>query len=144
MKNSAGLTAIISFVLLIACSQKRTDDPKELEKVISGYFEAIKNKDLAGMNALTTADFMLFEGGKAWNNDSLYYYIKSNPPFKPNWTFDFKRITIDESTASVVYHNHGVFILDTLRQEMDWLESANFVKENGTWKMSLLHSTEMR
>jgi hypothetical protein len=48
------------------------DDPSKLKSVLLDYFDGIKTNDLEKMNLNTTSDFLLFESGKVWNNDSLW------------------------------------------------------------------------
>lgn len=94
------------------------------------------------MNSVTTADFILFEDGKVWNNDSLMNLINSFGTFEGAWNFDYKRITTDQLSGDVVYLNHGNFIInDTTEMQFDWIESATFTKADGKWKMDFLHST---
>lgn len=122
--------------------QKKTDDPEALKKVLTDYFDGIKNKDLKKMNAVTTSDFILLEDGKIWSNESFINAAKSSGPFQGTWTFDYKRIIIDDSSGSIVYLNRGDFVVnDTSKMKIDWLESATFRKADGVWKMNLLHSS---
>jgi ketosteroid isomerase-like protein len=143
MKSLRPLIVLLILGIAASCNQeKRTDDPEVLKKVLSDYFDGIKNKDLKKMNSVTTKDFMLFEDGKVWNNDSLINLVNSFDSFQGAWTFDFKRINVDELSGDVVYLNHGDFIFnDTTRVKFDWVESATFRKIDGNWKMNLLHST---
>ena len=136
------------FVLLVnpiaSCNQERkTDDPEALKKVLSAYFfEGIKNKDLSKLNSLTTKDFIVFEDGKIWNNDSIFKMANAFSSIQGTWIFDYERITIDESSGNIIYVNHGDLVLnDTIMMQKDWLESATFRKINGTWKLDLIHST---
>jgi hypothetical protein len=94
------------------------------------------------MNSVTTKDFILFEDGNVWNNDSVINLVNSFNSFQGTWTFDYQRITIDELSGDIVYLNHGDFIFnDTTIMTFDWVESATFRKIDGDWKMNLLHST---
>ncbi len=127
--------------LLTSCTQKK-DDPEILKQVLTDYFDGIKTSDLGKLNSLTTSDFVLFENGKIWNNDSL---VKTNPQiksFEGNWTFDNMKVNVDESSGDIIYFNHGDFIYnDTIKRQVDWIESATFRKVNGQWKLNFLHST---
>jgi hypothetical protein len=143
VKTLRPLTILLAFVIIASCSQERkTDDPEELKNVLTDYFDGIKNKDLNKMNSVTTHDFILFEDGKVWNNDSLINLVNSFNSFQGTWTFDYIRITMDELSGDIVYLNHGDFIFnDTTKMKFDWVESATFRKIDGNWKMNLLHST---
>ena len=70
--------AFATLLLVLGCQQNQsTDDPEILKKIVIDYFDGIKAKDLNKLNELTTRDFVLFEGGSIWNNDSLIFYINS-------------------------------------------------------------------
>jgi ketosteroid isomerase-like protein len=131
----------LGFGLLTSCAQKK-DDPEILKQVLTDYFDGIKARDLEKLNSLTTSDFVLFEDGKIWNNDSL---VRPNPnikSFEGKWTFDNTKVNIDESSGDIIYFNHGDFTYnDTIKRQVDWIESAMFRKVNGEWKLNFLHST---
>jgi hypothetical protein len=141
MKKFCILTIILGLGLLTNCKQKK-DDPEILKNILTDYFDGIKTQDLEKLNSLTTSDFVLFEDGVIWSNDSL---VKPNPnvkSFKGKWTFDNIKVNMDESSGDIVYFNHGDFVInDTIKMKIDWLESATFRKVDGKWKMNFLHST---
>jgi hypothetical protein len=145
MKSLRPFIFLLALGIAAGCYHKKTDDPEVLKSVLEAYFDAIKNRDLDQMNAVTTADFILLEDGLIWNNDSLYNFLNEFESYQPKWTFDYQRITIDELSGNIVYLNHGDFIFnDTTKIKYDWLESATFQKIDGNWKMNLLHSTTMK
>jgi hypothetical protein len=138
------LLAFVAIATTLSCQSKK-DDPEILKKILTDYFDGIKNQNLEKLNALTTSDFVLFENGKIWTNDSLVTISEEYTSFNGEWTFDNMKVTIDESSGYIVYYNHGEFIYnDTIKRQVDWLESAAFRKINGEWKMNFLHSTVRR
>ncbi|HLF33434.1 MAG TPA: nuclear transport factor 2 family protein [Cyclobacteriaceae bacterium] len=143
MKNITPLIILLALGMIASCNREhKNDDPEVLKKILSDYFDGIKNKDINKMNAVTTTDFILFEDGKVWNNDSLLNLANTFNSFQGTWTFDFIRVTIDKLSGDIVYLNHGDFIInDTIEMKFDWVESATFSKVDGSWKMNLLHST---
>ena len=104
---------ILGLGLLTNCEQKK-DDPEILKKILTDYFDGIKTQDLERLNSLTTSDFVLFEDGVIWTNDSLVTMKEKFSSFKGDWKFDNIRVNIDESSGDIVY---------------------------GKWKMNFLHST---
>ena len=141
MKATFVLTIILALSILSACQQKK-DDPEILKKILADYFDGIKTRDLNKLNSLTTRDFVLFENGRIWNNDSLVVLNPNIKSFKGTWTLDKMKVNIDETSGDVVYFNHGDFVFnDTIKRQIDWLESATFRKVDGKWKMNFLHST---
>lgn len=141
MKVSRILMLLLVLIILTDCRQKK-DDEASIKKVLTEYFHGIKVQDLAKLNSLTTNDFVLFENGKIWNNDSLVSIKHKYKSFTGEWRFDFMRIDVNDSSAEAVYFNHGELIFnDTLQIKLDWLESATFRKVENQWKLSFLHST---
>jgi len=135
------LTIILGLGLLTSCQQKK-DDPAILKKILTDYFDGIKTQDLDKLNSLTTSDFILFEDGKIWTNDSLVINKGKFKSFKGEWKFENIKVNIDESSGDIVYFDHGDFTLnDTIKIKIDWLESATFRKVDNKWKMNFLHST---
>jgi hypothetical protein len=132
---------ILGLGLLTNCEQKK-DDPEILKKILTDYFDGIKTQDLEKLNSLTTSDFVLFEDGVIWTNDSLVTMKEKFSSFKGAWKFDNISVNIDESSGDIVYFNQGDFVFnDTIKMKIDWLESATFRKVDGKWKMNFLHST---
>lgn len=139
--------AILTFVLigLLASCEVKKDDPEVLKKVLADWFNGIKTQDLNKLNSLTTSDFVLFEDGRIWTNDSL---VRTNPKIRSitrDWTFDFVKVDIDQESGDMIYYNHGVFVInDTIQRKPEWLESATFKKVDGNWKLKFLHSTRRK
>jgi len=141
MKTISILTIILGIGLLTNCEQKK-DDPEILKKILTDYFDGIKTQDLEKLNSLTTSDFVLFEDGVIFTNDSLVTMKEKLSSFKGDWKFDNIKVNIDESSGDIVYFNHGDFLInDTIKIKKHWLESATFRKVDGKWKMNFLHST---
>ena len=130
--------------LFAGCQQgKSTDDSEKLKYVLLSYFDGIKNKDFKKMIEATTDDFILYEMGRVWNNDSVFNNIKKNLPYSVEYKFDNFKISVDTRSGHMSYYNNGVFVFnDTTRQRFSWIESASFRRSKGGWKMSFLHVTE--
>ena len=146
MKTRIAL-AFATLTLVLGCKQnKSTDDPEILKKILIGYFDGIKAKDLNKLNALTTEDFVLFEDGSVWNNDSLMRAIdKYYKSFNPEYSFDNFEIDVDSRIGNMRYYNQCDCVIDdTVKRSLDWIESATFEKVDGKWKMNFLHSSKRR
>lgn len=129
--------------LLTACRQSnKTDDPEKLKAVLIDYFDGMKTKDFQKMKDLTTNDFMLYEDGRVFNNDSLVKALNAFPKFKADYKFENFKINVDNNTGNMSYLNQGEFILnDATHMTFNWLESATFKKIDDKWKLEFLHST---
>ena len=81
-----------TLLLLAAChSGAHPDDPALLQGVLTDYFAAIGTHDTAKLQALTTDDFILYEDGLVWNNDSAFKNIRRHLPFTVKFTFRHAR-----------------------------------------------------
>ena len=143
MKVNNILSVILALGLITGCwSAKKTDDPELLKKVLTSYFEGIESKDFAKMKAATTDDFILYEDGAVWNNDSVFVNIKAHLPFTVKYKFDNFKIHVDNMSGDMTYFNHADFVFnDTTKKSIDWIESATFRKNGGVWRMNFLQAT---
>jgi hypothetical protein len=134
---------VIQAIFLNACKQRGgTDGQEKLKAVLNGYFEGIAKKDYQKMKDLTTDDFLLFEDGKIFNNDSLINMVGNFKKFTATYAFDNFRINVDDSVGNMSYFDHGEFTInDTIHLTFNWLESASFKKIGDKWKLAFLHST---
>lgn len=131
-----GFTVGLAF--LTACrNNASTDDPELLKKVLTGYFEGIESKNFEKMKALTTDDFVLYEDGLVWNNDSGFQNIRNHLPFTVKYTFSNFKINVDQRSGDMTYFNHADFVFDdTVKRSFNWVESATFRKTSDGWKMN--------
>ncbi|MCW3786439.1 nuclear transport factor 2 family protein [Plebeiibacterium sediminum] len=141
--KTKNLLLMVGLGLLFSCQDmKKNDDPKVLEQLIISYFDGVKDKDLDKMNSVTTEDFVLFENGSVWNNDSLYNFLNQLPPYVATFSFNNIHVNIGSEYGNINYFNHMDMVLnDTIEDNYDWIESASFKKVEGEWKMNFLHST---
>lgn len=142
MKKLAVLILVMGALIFCSCQHDKKDDPEKLKAVLIGYFDAIKTKDFQKMKDLSTEDFVLFEDGMVFNNDSLIKLITSMPNSKADYKFDNFTINVDQNTGNMRYYNQGEFTInDTIHLTPGWLESATFRKIGNDWKLEFLHST---
>jgi lysophospholipase L1-like esterase len=130
-------------LLLAAChSAGHPDDPALLQRVLTDYFDAIGTHDTAKMQALTTNDFILYEDGLVWNNDSAFMNIRRHLPFTVKYTLDNMRMFVDEHSGDCVYTNRADFVFhDSDNVRIDFLETASFRRTEAGWKINVLHVT---
>src|SRR5688500_60225 len=142
MKNLM-FTLLVAISLLSSCApNKPIDDPEKVKQVIYNYFDGISTKNFQKMKDACTADFVLYEDGKVFNNDSLFNLINAMPKYTAKYDFKNFRVNVDQATASMSYFSHMDLTLnDTTNITFDWLESATFKKEEDVWKLEFMHST---
>lgn len=133
---------IFAILLTTACEQAPNDDPAELKKVLTDYFDGIKTSDFQKMKDVTTADYVLFEDGRIFNNDSLINVLRGFGNFKGEFTLEILKTNVDNATGNLYYLNKGEFVFnDTAHVTYNWIESATFRKIDDEWKIDFLHST---
>jgi len=136
---------VLTCVVLIACKQNRSaDDTELLKRTLTDYFDGISNKDFLKMKQATTSDFILFEDGRVWNNDSAFSNIRKHVPFTVKYTLTDLKIQIDQNSGYAIYDNHADFVFDGQEETIDWIESAIFIRTKEGWRMNFLHLTERK
>ncbi len=139
------LTGLIFGIYFSANSQHAnpTTEVEKLKKVLLDYFEGIKNRDTNKMIEVTTQDFVAYEEGKVYNNDSVFRDMKKLPYISANFKFDNFKVNVDKLLGTMYYSENAVFVInDSTKYDLNFLGSAAFVKKDGSWKMNFLHSTK--
>jgi hypothetical protein len=143
MKLSATVL-ILGLGLLTNCQNKSTDDPEMLKQVLVNYFDGIKTNDHKKMTDAITDDFLLYENGHAWNNDSVYLNMERSSPYKVEFIFDNVKINVDNMSGHMTYNEHAHFVFqDTIKANLNFLGSAAFRKTKERWKMYFLQATKI-
>jgi SnoaL-like domain len=138
------LLLILIVIGLLSChldagNQTRKDD---LKNVLASYYEAMAKKDLQKMNTLTTSNFVMYDEGTIYNNESAVRSVEQLPPFTATFAFDSINANIDKINASAYYLRKADFTMgDGGHMPMRFLESATFRKEDGKWKLRFLQSS---
>ena len=131
-------------IFVSGCQHDRSvSDPTKLKEVFESYFHGIETKDYKKLSDAITDDFVLYEMGRVWNNDSVIMNIEHNLPFEVRYTFTNHNIHVDQMSGDLTCFNHGEFVFgDSTTQSFDWIESATFRMIDGKWRMNFLHITE--
>ncbi|HWY36756.1 MAG TPA: DUF4440 domain-containing protein [Nitrosopumilaceae archaeon] len=144
MKHTIILLLILGIGLYANCQQRMAaDDPDKLKQVLLNYFDGIGSRDTKKMIQATTDDFLVYEEGKVWNNDSVFKEMKRLPYRTANFKFDNFSIEVDARSGNMSYIEQAQFVInDTTIFNLNFLGSAAFRKIEGVWKISFLHSTD--
>ena len=99
---------------------------------------------------LVTDDFRIYEMEKNFTLEQFFNFMDSqtNDITSTNWELSNYTVSIDDNSAHVHYLNKGRFLMtDSKGKEqtmnIEWLESAYFVKENGALKLKFLQSDDI-
>lgn len=137
------LTAVI-LVLISTVTSAQTKSLKP-EQIIEQIFDGLSEGSMSKIESVVTSDFRLLEHGEVWTIDTVRVYLSKKRPddFKRVNTFDFFQSEATDKMAFVSYHNRADIHANNQDRTIKWLESAVFVKEKGTWKVKMLHSTRI-
>lgn len=121
------------------------DDRPAVEAAIRENYAAYSSFDEARYRSTTTDDFLLLEHGELIEREGdVAMMAKPGTGFRRADHFHFDAVRIDGDTAWAVYTLESE-IYDDVRgaRDREWLESAILRREDGRWKMALLHSTRV-
>ncbi|MDB5200941.1 MAG: hypothetical protein JWQ27_350 [Ferruginibacter sp.] len=138
------------FVLLLAIGTgKSASAQKNEEKIhaaIVGFFNGMSLINADTLHRYATTDFQLLEEGLVWNMDSLVKAIlpRKNAGIVRRNSFEFIRTEYKNGIAWVSYKNTAEFQQGGKRQTVRWLESVVLRKQQGEWKIQLMHSSKLK
>lgn len=135
----------LAFLCMISCQKPAGYvDPEILKNVLYSYYDGIKDHDRQKMISSTTGDFLLYEQGKIWNNDSVFAEMDRHP-YTVKFSFNDFHATVDNGTGHLAYQVNADFVFDdTVDLHLHFIESAAFIKRDDVWKMNFLHVTEQQ
>ena len=122
-----------------------TKDTAIMRGVIRDYFDGIATRNFRKMNSVTTVDFVIYEDGKIWNNDSVFRNIQYRQPFSVTFALTGFRCFADIRSGYASYYSHANFVVaDTLKFSLDFIETATFRKTTTGWKINMIHVTGLK
>lgn len=144
MKKIFPLCIVLTIFFLVAFDKNpNNNNEEELKKILNEYFDGIKNMDTVKMIKVSTADIVIYEEGKVYNNDSVFRDMRRLTPYKVDFKFENIKVFVDKKSGFMCYYESANFVVrDSIKFNLNYLGSAAFRKEGGEWKMCLLHSTQ--
>lgn len=133
-------------LLVIASAQLFAQaEKKPIEASIVGFFNGLSLVNADTLKYYTTTDFLLLESGEIWNLDTLVNKVMPMKNLNISRVNAFEFITIEQQgkMAWVGYHNAATYRMGDKERVAKWLETAVLVKEQGRWKIRMLHSTKL-
>ena len=137
---------ILSVVLSGLAAQPISAGEKTAQQTIEKLFTALSDGDTTAMKTLVTTDVRFYEYGQIWTLDTLIRKVmqaKSIPGFKRSNRFEFVRTSMQHETAWVTYYLTSVFTRNGKEETVKWMETVVLVKEKKSWKVDVLHSTNL-
>jgi hypothetical protein len=94
------------------------------------------------MNELTAPNFVFFDDGKIYNNETAVKSVPDIGQFVASFRIDSLNTSIDKLNASAYYLREAdIKTGDSTYPTLRFLESATFVKKDGHWKLRFIHSS---
>lgn len=111
---------------------------------VKELFAAMSRHDGKAMQQTSTEDFQLLEHGEDWSMQKLIDAVQpKGKPFERKNFFKQIRARQKGDMAWVSYWNKAEIRREGRLRTVVWLESAVVIKQNGSWKVQLLHSTRL-
>jgi ketosteroid isomerase-like protein len=132
------------FTFNFSIAQNLSEEQK-VQQVLVVLFDALAENDLTKMQEYMTQDIRILEHGVIWNMDTVVALSRKPRPanFKRINTINFFQTEVRDDFAFASYHNRADINSAGGERKVAWLESAVLVKEEGKWKVKMLHSTRV-
>jgi hypothetical protein len=145
MKKIIYLSVFIIVIGNAGAQDKKTEGL--VQQPVVKLFDGVSKLDDAFMRSQVTDDFILIEDMKVWTIDSLINVLKpqKQADYKRVNSFVFKKTEYKGDMAWVYYENTADITSNGKpSRTVHWLESAVLVKQQGEWKIKLMHSTRLK
>jgi ketosteroid isomerase-like protein len=141
------LFSVLSVLLFASCFSQNKNDSTTIVQLLKSDYATMDNMDLQAHINNVTNDYLLIEHGDVWdiNTELDSIYRKNiNKTFKRTDFFDIKLVKISGDMAYAVWHLRSEYNDNGNIRSRVWNESGAFRKEQGHWKIALIHSTPER
>jgi lysophospholipase L1-like esterase len=114
-------------------------EPAVFRQLVTTYFDGVARKDFRKLMAVTTPDFVIYEFGKKWNNDSVFRNIQYHEPFGVTFTLTDFVAFAEMRSGDATYHSQADFEFgDTDKVRLNFYETATFRKTSAGWKINMI------
>jgi SnoaL-like domain len=145
MKSKLLFIVIIATIYSCRSGSNVQSKKEELKNVWIAYYDALAKKDIQKLKTLTTGNFVMYDEGVIYNNETAVKAIEGMGAFTASFKFDSLNVHIDKVNASAYCIREAIFTInDTTHPPVRFLESATFSKVDGDWKLRFLHSSILK
>jgi hypothetical protein len=126
----------------------QSTDAAEQTKIVDAVktiFVAAKADDLEKFHSVIAPGFYLYDNGARFNGDAIMTLMKSVHVAGEvlDWNVTEPDVHITGNTAWIAYVNKGSVTAASKTLPLSWLESAFLERQDGTWKIVFMHSTQV-
>lgn len=139
------LLAVCLLVVTQYAAPALADETHDVKAAIERNYAAYSGFDEARYRSTTTDDYLLLEHGELIDREGdVASMAKPGTGFRRSDRFEFDTVKVMGDVAYAVYTLKSE-IYDDVRgsRDREWLESAVLRREDGRWKIALLHSTRV-
>ena len=131
---------------LLVNGQTKLTDQQVAQKSVIDLFQALADRDLVNLKLGCTSDILILESGMVWNLDTLVMKVGQNTSadFKRINSFEFIETEVNGKIAWTTYNMQSEITRNGKTGVVKWLETAILSKEDGRWKIKVLHSTLLK
>lgn len=134
-------------MLFTNCFSQKNNDSATIVQLLKADYATMDNMDINAHLNNVTGDYLLIENGDVWDIntelDSIYRKY-SNKTFRRSDFFTIKLVKVSGNMAYAVWYLRSEFNDKGDVRVKTWNESGAFRKEQGRWKIALIHSTPER
>lgn len=113
-------------------------------QAVKELFAAMSKHDGKAMQETATEDFQLLEHGEDWTMEKLVDAVQpKGKPYERKNFFSQIRARQSGDVVWVSYWNKAEIRRESGLRTVVWLESAVMIREDGRWKVQLMHSTRL-
>lgn len=115
---------------------------KEATQILQNYFDAVSEFDYQKMRDQCSASFLLFEDGEIWTVEDHINFLKQyEGKASIDYSLEDVNRTIQNEVVWITHRNKARATIEGQPVDFEWIESAILRKDDGEWKLVLLHST---
>jgi ketosteroid isomerase-like protein len=134
---------LIFLVVLEKTQAQYEKDSIAIVQLLKNDYATMGNYDIKTHVGYCTADYLLIENGEVWDlkKETEWYRTNAHRVLSRTDFFTIRTIKVHNNIAYAVYHLRSDFKENNTLKTKVWNESAIFRKEQGSWKIALIHST---
>jgi lactoylglutathione lyase len=142
MKYLLLLFFLITFLNVSAQEKK---DSAAIIRLLKEDYATMQNWDVAKHVSNCTKDYLLIENGEIWDlqKEVASYKANANRIIQRTDSFNILTVKIFGNVAYDVHHLRSFIVEKKHSITKEWNESVVFRKEEGRWKIALIHSSRL-
>src|SRR5215510_6833685 len=135
---------LLNILFSFACYAQQTNDSITIVKLLKEDYATMMPPNITAHKANITNDYLLVEKGEVWNIETeldSIYRNNTGASFTREDLFTIRTVKISGDMAYAVWHLVSEFKSKDSVKTVSWNESGVFRKEEGRWKIALIHSS---